>query len=434
MASSIVATILPTGETTFLDQNGSPLAGGTVTFYIPNTSTLKTTWQNPTAATPNSNPVVLDSAGRALIYGEGQYRQVVRDQYGNLIWDQLTQDILGLLGTAAYENIGPNLKDDGAGNLVSKITTPGAIVAAATTDLGTLTTDVITVTGSGVTITSFGASANVANPIYFLTFSGNPLLTNSSSLILPSGANIQAAPGDTAIFQYNGSGNWECLTYQTASGKAIVPPVPSPPNVQLFITPGSGTYVTPAGTTYLVVEMAGGGGGGAGSGTGGGGSSGGGGGNTEFHNSIAGGGTGATGGIEGGAPGGTTSTGSGDNVIIYANGGGGGGAGISGTGDVASAGGDGGNSYFGAGAPGGGVTGSGADGQSFGGGGSGGGGLGPGVAGCGGGAGGYLKFYITSPASTYAYIVGAAGGAGGPGSGGSPGGNGGAGVILVLAY
>lgn len=84
------ASILPPAKTTFVDQNGKPLTLGTVDFYIPNTSTRKTTWQDAAETIPNSNPVTLDAAGRALILGSGSYRQVVKDRLGNVIWDQVT--------------------------------------------------------------------------------------------------------------------------------------------------------------------------------------------------------------------------------------------------------------------------------------------------------------------------------------------------------
>lgn len=86
------ATLLPPGKVTFTDANGKPLAGGTVAFYLPNTTTPKQTWQDAGQTVLNPNPVKLDSAGRATIYGSGAYRQIVKDGAGNLIWDQLTAD------------------------------------------------------------------------------------------------------------------------------------------------------------------------------------------------------------------------------------------------------------------------------------------------------------------------------------------------------
>src|SRR5437868_1923063 len=84
------ASLLPLGKTQFLDNQGNPLAGGKVYNYIAGTTTFKNTWQDSAEATLNANPVVLDSAGRALIYGEGTYRQIVRKANGDLVWDAVT--------------------------------------------------------------------------------------------------------------------------------------------------------------------------------------------------------------------------------------------------------------------------------------------------------------------------------------------------------
>lgn len=92
VAAAMAATLLPPGEIQFSDANGVPLASGTVQFYIPSTSTPKATWQDSGGAVLNTNPVVLDAAGRAIIYGVGSYRQVVKDVNGVTIWDQVTAD------------------------------------------------------------------------------------------------------------------------------------------------------------------------------------------------------------------------------------------------------------------------------------------------------------------------------------------------------
>jgi microcystin-dependent protein len=91
-SSTFAATLLPLGRQVFQNANGAPLAGGTVTFYVPGTTNQKDTFQDPAASILNSNPILLDSAGGATIYGTGSYRQVVKDRNGNLIWDRLTSD------------------------------------------------------------------------------------------------------------------------------------------------------------------------------------------------------------------------------------------------------------------------------------------------------------------------------------------------------
>lgn len=83
----------------FADDNGLPLSSACVYFYIPGTTTPKATYQNAAQTVANTNPVQLDAAGRAIIYGTGVYRQIVRASNGTItpcspagvqIWDQLT--------------------------------------------------------------------------------------------------------------------------------------------------------------------------------------------------------------------------------------------------------------------------------------------------------------------------------------------------------
>ena len=100
------ASILPPAKTTFLDNNGKPLVNGKIDFYIPGTTTRKTTWQDAGQVTPNSNPVTLDAAGRALILGDGSYRQRVTDKYGNVIWDQVTSSTGSSGGGSATPTVG----------------------------------------------------------------------------------------------------------------------------------------------------------------------------------------------------------------------------------------------------------------------------------------------------------------------------------------
>lgn len=108
-------------------------------------------------------------------------------------------------------------------SIPSTIGRKGADVASATTtDIGAATGDFVDVTGT-TTITGLGTiDAGVQRTV---RFSGILTLThNSTSLILPGGASITTAAGDTAIFRSLGSGNWRCISYQKASGLPIVSP------------------------------------------------------------------------------------------------------------------------------------------------------------------------------------------------------------------
>lgn len=429
-----LASLLPNGKQTFIDQNGVPLIGGSVYFYIPNTTTPKNTWQDSQELTLNTNPVVLDSYGSAIIYGSGQYRQIVKDILGNTIWDQSTTDLIGVFGNIVFENIGGNLTDDGAGNLVSKITTSQNIVAASTTDLGSLSTDVITITGS-TGITSFGSSATGNNPLYFIRFSAAPLLTyNATSMILPGQANIQVAAGDTAVAQYLGGSNWKVISYNPISGQAVIPNTSGRLlNIQVFTA--NGTYTKTTGVTAAVIYGVAGGGGGGGSGTSGN-TAGGNGGNTSVGSLlVVNGGTGGaigTGASTTPAPsaGGTVTTATyklpgsssfstGIDATAFPNGVSTGPGGFFGAGGgLPSVGGAGGNGSANTGA--GGASGGGTSGTTN--------------AGSSGGSGGMGITYATGLSGTYTVTIGAAGTAGGAGSGGFAGGAGGSGGVIIFEY
>lgn len=93
------------------------------------------------------------------------------------------------------------------------------VASATTTDIGAAASNYVRVTGT-TTITGLGTIASGAERE--VLFAGILILThNATSLILPTGANITTAAGDTALFVSEGSGNWRCVNYQRASGAAL---------------------------------------------------------------------------------------------------------------------------------------------------------------------------------------------------------------------
>jgi hypothetical protein len=73
----------------FFDNNGDPLSGGLVYSYDAGTTTPRATYTSSTGGTANSNPIVLDSAGRTpaeIWLTEGYaYKFIVRTSAGVLI-------------------------------------------------------------------------------------------------------------------------------------------------------------------------------------------------------------------------------------------------------------------------------------------------------------------------------------------------------------
>lgn len=95
-----------------------------------------------------------------------------------------------------------------------------SLASAATVNIGAASANTIQITGTNP-ILAFD-SADSGN-IRRVVFSDALTLThNASSLILPTGASIVTAAGDSAEFVSLGGGNWRCLSYALASGRALV--------------------------------------------------------------------------------------------------------------------------------------------------------------------------------------------------------------------
>lgn len=83
------AVPLPLPEFQFADSNGAPLAGGLLYTYAAGTSTPLATYTDSTGMVSNTNPIVLDSAGRASIWiGAAGYKLILRNADGVQQWSQ----------------------------------------------------------------------------------------------------------------------------------------------------------------------------------------------------------------------------------------------------------------------------------------------------------------------------------------------------------
>ena len=92
------------------------------------------------------------------------------------------------------------------------------IASASTINLSTATGNYVHITGT-TTITAITLAQGAERTI---VFDGALTFTNGASLILPSGANITTAAGDTAIVRGEAAGVVRCVDYMRANGVAIV--------------------------------------------------------------------------------------------------------------------------------------------------------------------------------------------------------------------
>lgn len=114
-------TLLPNAKQIFFNTDGSPCAGCSVYHYIPSTTTFKDTYQDAAETILNTNPVITDSAGMALIYGTGDYRQILKDATAATIWDKPTSDVsaVGVIEFAGTSGGSANAQEVTASNFTS---------------------------------------------------------------------------------------------------------------------------------------------------------------------------------------------------------------------------------------------------------------------------------------------------------------------------
>jgi hypothetical protein len=214
------ATLLPNAKQTFLGTTGAPLAAGTVTLYTPNSTNKKTTWVDPNQVSANTNPINLDAAGRAIIFGQGNYRQVVKDVNGVTIWDAFTSAVgsaspSGSTGTDTAP-VGTVLPYSGFaiptnwqlayGQPLNRVTFASLLTAI------TISNTAVSCTATSTTLTGFASTAqfSAGEPIEATCLPANTTIasiTNSTTIVV-SAAAISSAALTAVVFPWgNGDGN-----------------------------------------------------------------------------------------------------------------------------------------------------------------------------------------------------------------------------------
>jgi hypothetical protein len=257
----------------FFSNSGVPLAGGLLYTYAAGTTTPQATYTTAAGTTANSNPIVLNSAGRldneVWLTSTLTYKFILKDSGGVTI---ATYDDIPGIGSVSGLTTGTSLlSGNGSGGFSNVVV--GANLSfvggtlSATTSGGSGVTSValtapaaFTVTGSPVTSTGTLA----------LTYSGAPVPVSSggtgtsalttNSVVLGNGASaVQfVAPGTAGNVLVSDGTTWTSAPSTTSStalavGTYCFARVTSFPSGTIY--PGtdvSGSYLIPSGTYNLV--------------------------------------------------------------------------------------------------------------------------------------------------------------------------------------
>ena len=201
----------------FFDNNGDVLSGGKIYTYDAGTTTPKTTYTSEDGSDANSNPIILDSAGRLpedmWLEQAGVYRFILTD----------SNDVQ--LG--AYDNI-PGVNDFSTGSI------PWANITGTPTTLA----------GYGITngLTTTAAAATYA-PIASPTFTGTPVVPDNATPNVNHAIGYRDAPQNSQTTNYT--------LVLADRGKSVVM---NGTSVTLTIPANSATAF-PIGTVIIIVNL-----------------------------------------------------------------------------------------------------------------------------------------------------------------------------------
>lgn len=162
----------------FADATGLPYAGGFLYFYTTGTSTPLNTYSDSTLTTPNLNPIVLDSAGRAgsVFLQNLPYKVVLNDVNNVQVW---TEDPVWSSDYSTLAQVQP-FAGNPNGNLAGFAGTQGALPGSSM--VWDYTNDILyvaTTTGNATTtvwtaVNSPTTSSVVPTPTGYLTLNSDP--------------------------------------------------------------------------------------------------------------------------------------------------------------------------------------------------------------------------------------------------------------------
>jgi hypothetical protein len=194
----------------FCDTTGAPYAGGSLAFYASGTSTPLATYSDSALTIANTNPVVLDSAGRAgnVFLQNLAYKVVLSDVNSNVIWTDdpvYSSDYSArakflsgagspngtTAGTAGSTGIGADSYWDTTNNILYICTVTGTTTTAVWTAVNASTAAAVVPPPAGyLTLTSGTPVTNTdvtaATSIYYTPYTGNLVPIYNGSSFVPT--------------------------------------------------------------------------------------------------------------------------------------------------------------------------------------------------------------------------------------------------------
>lgn len=82
----MTAVLLPNGKQQFFTTPGVPAVGYKLATFAAGTVANQTTWQDAGKIAANTNPIILDARGEAVIFWDGAYKVQLQDSTGAPIW------------------------------------------------------------------------------------------------------------------------------------------------------------------------------------------------------------------------------------------------------------------------------------------------------------------------------------------------------------
>ena len=240
-----MAVVTPTAKSQFIDAAGIPLAGGFLYTYEAGTTTPQATYTDSTAATANSNPIVLDSRGEANIWlSSANYKFKLTDSEGTEIW---TVDNIAAPSTALSpvfsSNVTISANTSGPALLVTQTGAGAAIRVqdSADPDASPFVVD-----------TSGQVGVGTATPANAIDVAGGAIQISTSG---GTARTVMSADSTDSIFSVNDDRNFTVktnaatrLTVNSSTATSTVPVVlPSDPTTALQAA--TKQYVDTTGTT-----------------------------------------------------------------------------------------------------------------------------------------------------------------------------------------